>query len=166
MIPALPANELARLAMLQRYALLDTSPDPMFDDIVSMAARVLSVPVATVTLVDADRQWFKACVGVPNQSVAREHSFCAHTILTDQLLVVPDLTADPRFRDNPLVAGAPLVRFYAGVPLAGEDGSLVGVLCIMRSAAPRAERLGAAHAGGSRRDGDDRAAPPARDARE
>ena len=131
MIPALPANELARLAMLQRYALLDTSPDPMFDDIVSMAARVLSVPVATVTLVDADRQRFKACVGVPNQSVAREHSFCAHTILTDQLLVVPDLTADPRFRDNPLVAGAPFVRFYAGVPLAGEDGSLVGVLCIM-----------------------------------
>ena len=131
MMAALPANELARLAMLQRYALLDTSPDPMFDDIVSLAARVLSVPVATVTLVDAERQWFKACVGIPNESVAREHSICAHTILTDALLVVPDLAADPRFCDNPLVTGAPGVRFYAGVPLAGEDGSLVGVLCIM-----------------------------------
>ena len=126
-----PPNEAERLRRLRRFGILDTAPDPRFDRIARLAASLLDCPVALVSLVDERRQWFKARVGLDATETPREDAFCAHAILGDGLMVVPDATADQRFADNPLVTGEPNIRFYAGAPLWVAEGMAVGTLCVI-----------------------------------
>jgi len=127
-----PPDEAERLAALHRLGILDTPPDPEFDALVQAAALVCEVPISLISLVGSDRQWFKSQIGLGTSSgTARDIAFCAHTILGDAVLEVRDATCDPRFLDNPLVTGAPNIRFYAGVPLCLNDGSRVGTLCVI-----------------------------------
>ncbi|MFI5840767.1 GAF domain-containing protein [Catenuloplanes sp. NPDC051500] len=130
---AKPANEAGRLAALHDLAVLDTDPEQEFDDIVALASHVCGVPMSLVSLVDADRQWFKAKVGMELTETSREVSFCAHAILGKDLLVVPDVQMDRRFADNPMAVGDPGVRFYAGAPLVTSDGFALGTLCVVDS---------------------------------
>lgn len=126
-----PLNEHSRLAVLEALGILDTPPEEDFDDIVAIAAAICDVPVATITLVDAERQWFKARVGIQATETPRDVAFCAHAILTpESTLLVPDTAKDPRFSDNPLVTGDTGFRFYAGVPLVS-DGMPVGTVCVL-----------------------------------
>ena len=133
MTAPLPAHEAARLAALRETGLLDTLPEPAYDDVVQLARQICRTPIALISLVDGERQWFKARTGLKMLETPRSQSFCAHAILApDELLEVPDATADPRFADNPLVTGAPHLRFYAGVPLrAPENGLPLGSLCVL-----------------------------------
>jgi two-component system sensor histidine kinase/response regulator len=132
-----PPDEDRRLAALRAYAILDTPPEDDFEGLVRLAAAICEAPVALVSLVDEGRQWFKARVGLAASETPREHAFCAHTILrSDALFVVPDAAADARFADNPLVAGEPHIRFYAGAPLCTADGLALGALCVI-DRAPR-----------------------------
>jgi len=132
MIPApRPPNESERLAALARYRVLDTSAEQRYDDIARLAAFLCRSPISTVTFVDRDRQWFKAQVGMPTNETPREHAFCAHTILTPNVMVVEDATRDERFHDSPLVVGEPHVRFYAGAPLITSDHHQIGSLCVI-----------------------------------
>lgn len=128
---ALPRNEVKRLKVLWQYDVLDTVPEEVFDDLTDLAAHICEAPVAMISLVAEDRQWFKAKVGISLTETAREISFCAHAILNDDLLVIPDATKDPRFRDNPLVTGRERIRFYAGAPLVTPDGHALGTLCVL-----------------------------------
>jgi phosphoserine phosphatase RsbU/P len=131
MIPAPPApDETERLTELHALEVLDTPSEERFDRIVRLATRVFDVPIAYVALVDADRQWFKARCGVQVEQTGREISFCGHTILQDEPLIIPDASRDARFRDNPLVVGPPYIRFYAGHPLKGPKGYRVGTFCL------------------------------------
>lgn len=125
------ADEAARLDALQQLHVLDTAPEPVFDDLVWTAARLCDTPIALVTLIDADRQWFKARCVVDVSETPREVAFCAHTILGPGLMEVPDALEDPRFANNPLVLGAPGIRFYAGMPLTGPEGHRYGTLCVL-----------------------------------
>ncbi len=127
--PDTPNNEEARLKSLHSLDILDTPAEERFDRYTRLAQRMLNVPIALVSLVDTDRQWFKSCLGLDAVETSREVSFCGHTILCDELLVVNDALADERFADNPLVTGAPNIRFYAGYPLIYSDGSNLGTLC-------------------------------------
>ena len=126
-------DETERLKALGRYAVLDTPPEASFDRITALAARLFSVPIALVSLIDAHRQWFKSCVGMDINApdVDRNIAFCAHTIQQDQALVIPDAIVDPRFVGNPQVTGAPHIRFYAGAPLITSDGFRLGSLCVI-----------------------------------
>ena len=124
-----PSNEKERLKTLRRYAILDTPPEEAFDRITSLVGRLLGVPIATVTFVDEHRQWFKAARGLSQRETRREIAFCAHAILNDEMMIVPDARLDFRFAQNPLVTGPIGIRFYAGMPLKGVDGSNIGVLC-------------------------------------
>lgn len=126
-----PAMEAERLHTLDQYAILDTPPEDSFERIVTLATRIFDVPIALISLVDHDRQWFKACVGVNTRQIERRIAFCAYTILQDDVMVVPDTHEDARFVANPLVAGEPHIRFYAGAPLRTPDGFNLGTLCIM-----------------------------------
>jgi anti-sigma regulatory factor (Ser/Thr protein kinase) len=127
-----PGNETARLAALERYRILDTEPERAFDDLVVIAAQICSTPIAFIGLVDADRQWFKARVGLSITEVARTLSFCsAHTIRQRGLVVVPKAEEDERLRNNPLVTGEPHIRFYAGAPLVTPEGYALGTLCVV-----------------------------------
>lgn len=126
-----PANELDRLAALRRYMLLDTVPEPEFDRITALAARLFDVPISLVSLVDADRQWFKSCIGISATETDRDVAFCAYALLDRDPLVVPDTLEDPRFADNPFVTGEPMVRFYAGAPLLTPEGFALGTLCLI-----------------------------------
>ncbi|WP_376960198.1 EAL domain-containing protein [Azospirillum sp. A26] len=130
-LPPVPAREEDRLATLQRYELLDTPAEAAFDQITRLAAKLLKVPVALISLVDRDRQWFKSRVGLPVQETPREHAFCAHALESDTLLVVGDAWQDERFADNPLVTGDPNIRFYAGAPLRTADGLALGTICVI-----------------------------------
>jgi predicted Ser/Thr protein kinase len=130
-LPSIPADEAQRQAKLDGLAILDTPGEPAFSNIARLAAHVCGTPVALVSLVDRQRQWFKAKVGVAISETPREHSFCGHAIAADQPLIVPDALADPRFRDNPLVTAEPTIRFYAGVPLRLGPGSALGTLCVI-----------------------------------
>jgi len=133
-VPAeLPVNEVARLAALNRYGVLDTPAEQAFDDITTVAAALCDVPIAAITLVDEHRQWFKADVGLGDTTeTPRSVAFCAHAILEpDQILEVPDALDDPRFARNPLVLGEPNIRFYAGAPLVSPDGQALGTLCVI-----------------------------------
>ena len=134
--PALPDDEVLRLGALHRYAILDTPAEDAFDRIARLAARVLGVSAAGVSFVDAGRQWFKSRTGFVEQETPREVSFCAHAILGDQTLVVPDATRDARFAGNPLVTQSAGIRFYAGAPLRTPDGHNIGALCVL-DARPR-----------------------------
>ena len=126
-----PGNEAARLAALNRYAILDTEPEQCFDDLVILASHVCKAPMALLSLVDDQRQWFKSAVGVQVRETPRQISFCAHAIQQDDsLFIVPDTFEDPRFKNNPLVTGEPHIRFYAGAPLVNEDGFALGTLCV------------------------------------
>ncbi|HET7292368.1 MAG TPA: PAS domain S-box protein [Vicinamibacteria bacterium] len=129
-----PSDEAARLAELRRYAVLDTPPEPAFDELTGLASRVCSTPMALLSLVDQDRQWFKAAHGfVGVRETPRDASFCSHAIQDRKPLVVADALADERFRENPFVLGAPHVRFYAGAPLVTPAGYALGTLCVADS---------------------------------
>jgi GAF domain-containing protein len=127
----IPANEPSRLAALRQLLLLDTPPEQRFDKLVAFAASEFDVPIVLFSLVEHDRQWFKAKVGIQACSTGRDVSFCAHAILQPALFIVPDATVDERFADNPLVTGAPHIRFYAGAPLILPTGEAIGTLCLI-----------------------------------
>jgi len=129
--PAIPADEHERIGTLRSLNILDTLPEERFDRLTRLARRVFDVPIVLVSLVDANRQWFKSCIGLDASQTARDISFCGHAILTEQILLVPDALADERFHDNPLVVGEPHVRFYAGCPLKLSNGTKVGTLCLI-----------------------------------
>jgi len=129
--PAIPRNELNRLAALRALGLLDSPPEQAFDAVVELVRRILDVPMALISLVDSDRQWFKAACGIEAPQTSRSVSFCAHAIHQPDIFVVPDATLDPRFHDNPLVAGEPHIRFYAGIPLELPSGYRIGTLCAL-----------------------------------
>jgi GAF domain-containing protein len=128
---SLPANEAERLAALYALLILDTPPDQRFDKIVEFAASEFAVPIALLTLVDRERQWFKSKVGLAVCETGRDISFCGHAILAQDIMVVPDALEDPRFADNPLVTGEPGIRFYAGAPLTLPSGAALGTLCLI-----------------------------------
>jgi PAS domain S-box-containing protein len=131
-VPPLPPNESERVAALHKLNLLDTVREDRFDRITRVAAALFDVPVALISLVDSDRQWFKSCYGVPFDQTPRTTSFCAHAILQENILLVPDAQKDPRFKFNPLVSGVTEnFRFYAGCPLISPDGYKIGTLCVL-----------------------------------
>lgn len=133
--PDTPADEPERLNVLRSLAVLDTAPEERFDRLTRIAQQIFQVPIALVSLVDAERQWFKSRQGLLATETPRDISFCGHAILRDEIFVVPDTQEDPRFADNPLVTGAPDIRFYAGAPLATASGRRVGTLCVIDRAA-------------------------------
>ena len=124
-------SETARLAKLADYGVLDTPPEKEFDEITAAAARLFDLPISLVSLVDRDRQWFKARYGIGATETPRSQAFCAHAINGNDLFVVSDATSDARFSDNPLVTGAPNIRFYAGAPLITPDNFKLGTLCVI-----------------------------------
>jgi len=131
-IAALPSNEAARLRTLHEYRILDSGRDARFEELATEVATDCATPIATITFVDAERQWFKASVGIPFEQTDREAAFCAHTILDpERVLVVEDATKDPRFANNPMVIGEPRLVAYAGAPMVAPDGTVIGTVCAM-----------------------------------
>lgn len=135
--PAVPADEAERIATLRELLVLDTPPEERFDSITAYAQSLFAVPFAVVSLIDTNRQWFKSVCGLDDTETSREISFCAHAILQDAILEIPDARLDERFADNPLVTGAPRIRFYAGAPLIMANGHRVGTLCLISPVARR-----------------------------
>lgn len=126
----IPLDEDQRLTELRAMNILDTPAEERFDRVVRLATRVFDVPMAYIALVDSDRQWFKSKCGVATDQTGRDVSFCGHTILQQEPLIIQDAKSDDRFHDNPLVTGDPHIRFYAGYPLAGPNGRNIGTLCL------------------------------------
>ena len=130
-VSASSAAETSRLGKLAEYQILDTPPERVFDEITQVAAKLIGVPISLVSLIDRDRQWFKARYGLNAIETPREHAFCAHAIKSDDVYVVPDATQNPLFAENPLVTGLPDIRFYAGAPLITSDNFRLGTLCVI-----------------------------------
>jgi GAF domain-containing protein len=127
----IPPDETERLRELSELDILDTMPEQEFDDLALLASQICSTPIATMTLIDSTRQWFKAKVGLADSEKSRDIAFCAHAICQPDLMIVPDAMQDSRFRDNPLVLGDPFIRFYAGAPLVTPRGHTMGTLCVI-----------------------------------
>ncbi len=128
---SLSATEAKRLKVLWQYDVLDTVPEEVFDDLTELAARICEAPIALISLVDEDRQWFKSRVGLSVSETSRDLSFCALAIQQEDLFIIPDATRDRRFCENPLVISEPKIRFYAGAPLVTPDGHALGTLCVI-----------------------------------
>lgn len=131
--PELPANEEQRLEELRKYDLLDSAIEQDYNDLVRLASEICNTPISLISLIDRNRQWFKARVGLEAIETPRDVSFCAHAIHQDDIFIVPDATADARFFDNPLVMEDPKIRFYAGVPMKTGSGFNLGTLCVIDS---------------------------------
>jgi GAF domain-containing protein len=129
----IPEDEARRIAALRELLVLDTDPEERFDLITRYAASQFDVEIALVSLVDTNRQWFKSRCGLDASETSREISFCGHAILQDGVFEIPDAARDERFADNPLVTGAPKIRFYAGAPLSVAGDHRVGTLCLISS---------------------------------
>lgn len=130
-VPGKAHDESLRIHTLRSLNLLDTPAEERFDRLTRLARALFDIPVAVVSLVDADRQWFKSCDGLAARQTSRDVSFCGHAILQDGVFEIPDATLDARFSDNPLVTGEPHVRYYAGRPLKTRNGSAIGTLCLI-----------------------------------
>jgi PAS domain S-box-containing protein len=127
----IPVEEMERVALLHQFQILDTDREESFDRLTRLASLITGAPIALISLVDADRQWFKSRHGLEAEQTSRDISFCGHAILTDEITVIPDAAVDDRFADNPLVTGDPFIRFYAGVPLIAREGYRLGTLCVI-----------------------------------
>jgi GAF domain-containing protein len=124
-------TEAKRLAVLHGYGILDTSFEERYDRLTRIAARILGTPISLISLIDENRQWFKAAFGLDVRETPRDISFCTHAIRDTEVFVVPDAKKDQRFVKNPLVTGDPKIRFYAGAPLVGRKGKMIGTLCVI-----------------------------------
>lgn len=126
-----PEDEAARLQALREYQILDSGPEETFNDLTRLAAYICETPVAGISLIDSDRQWFKAKVGISESETSRDISFCSHAILQEGAFIVSDALEDDRFKANPLVTAQPHIRFYAGSPLVSPEGYKIGTLCVL-----------------------------------
>ena len=126
-----PANEQERLQALKSYEILDTLPEKDFDDLTLLASQICQTPIALISLVEEERQWFKSKIGLGGTESSRQDAFCSHAILDNKVLVIPNSLEDDRFYDNPFVTNDPHIRFYAGAPLTTADGHNIGSLCVI-----------------------------------
>jgi GAF domain-containing protein len=131
MVVPMPTNEAARVAALQKYAILDSEPEQGFDDLTLLASYISRTPIALISLVDENRQWFKSKIGVSVSETSRDIAFCSTAILQTDVFVIPDTLQDERFRNHPMVISEPGIRFYAGAPLITEEGFALGTLCVL-----------------------------------
>lgn len=130
-IPALPQDDHVRIKTLRSLSILDTLPEERFDRLTRVAKRLFGVPIALISRVDENRQWFKSRLGLVISETSRDISFCGHAILGDGVFIIPNAIEDERFSDNPLVLNDPYFRFYAGCPLRAPNGQKLGTLCII-----------------------------------